>query len=33
MDARFEVARALRLEEGDAHVIGNAGGVETSKPT
>jgi carbonic anhydrase len=29
MDARLDVARALGLEEGDAHVIRNAGGVVT----
>src|SRR5579883_1922533 len=29
MDARFDPARALGLEEGDAHVIRNAGGVAT----
>jgi carbonic anhydrase len=29
MDARFDPARALGLEEGDAHVIRNAGGVVT----
>ena len=29
MDARLEVARALGLAEGDAHVIRNAGGVVT----
>ncbi len=29
MDARLDVARALGLEEGDAHVIHNAGGVVT----
>ena len=27
MDARIDPARALGLEEGDAHVIRNAGGV------
>ena len=27
MDARFDPARALGLEEGDAHVIRNAGGI------
>ena len=27
MDARLDPARALGLEEGDAHVIRNAGGV------
>lgn len=27
MDARLDPARVLGLEEGDAHVIGNAGGV------
>ena len=26
MDARFDPAKALGLEEGDAHVIRNAGG-------
>lgn len=30
MDARLDPARALGLEEGDAHVIRNAGGVATS---
>ena len=29
MDARLDVGRALGLEEGDAHVIRNAGGVVT----
>jgi len=29
MDARLDVARILGLEEGDAHVIRNAGGVAT----
>jgi carbonic anhydrase len=29
MDARLDPARALGLEEGDAHVIRNAGGVAT----
>ena len=29
MDARIETGRALGLEEGDAHVIRNAGGVVT----
>ena len=29
MDARLDVARLLGLEEGDAHVIRNAGGVVT----
>ena len=29
MDARLDVARILGLEEGDAHVIRNAGGVVT----
>jgi carbonic anhydrase len=29
MDARLDVARALGLSEGDAHVIRNAGGVVT----
>jgi carbonic anhydrase len=29
MDARLDPARALGLEEGDAHVIRNAGGVVT----
>ena len=29
MDARLDVARALGLEEGDAHVIRNAGGIVT----
>src|SRR5437763_244692 len=29
MDARFDPARALGLDEGDAHVIRNAGGVVT----
>jgi len=29
MDARIEPARALGLEEGDAHVIRNAGGIAT----
>ena len=29
MDARLDVARALGLREGDAHVIRNAGGVVT----
>lgn len=29
MDAHLDPARALGLEEGDAHVIGNAGGVIT----
>jgi carbonic anhydrase len=29
MDARLDPARALGLEEGDAHVIRNAGGVIT----
>lgn len=29
MDARLDVSRALGLEEGDAHVIRNAGGVVT----
>lgn len=29
MDARFDPARALGLEEGDAHVIRNAGGIVT----
>jgi carbonic anhydrase len=29
MDARFDPARALGLEEGDAHIIRNAGGVVT----
>jgi len=29
MDARLDVSRALGLEEGDAHVIRNAGGVIT----
>ncbi len=29
MDARLDVARALGLEEGEAHVIRNAGGVIT----
>jgi carbonic anhydrase len=29
MDARFDPARVLGLEEGDAHVIRNAGGVVT----
>src|SRR5579884_3024985 len=29
MDARFDPARALGLEEGDAHVIRNAGGLAT----
>ena len=29
MDARLDPARALELEEGDAHVIRNAGGVVT----
>ena len=29
MDARLDVHRALGLEEGDAHVIANAGGVVT----
>ena len=29
MDARVDPARALGLEEGDAHVIRNAGGVAT----
>jgi carbonic anhydrase len=29
MDARIDPARALGLEEGDAHVIRNAGGVAT----
>ena len=29
MDARIDPARALGLEEGDAHVIRNAGGVVT----
>jgi carbonic anhydrase len=29
MDARLDVAKALGLEEGDAHVIRNAGGVVT----
>jgi carbonic anhydrase len=30
MDARLDPARALGLEEGDAHVIRNAGGVVTT---
>src|SRR4029078_7200538 len=30
MDARIDPAKALGLEEGDAHVIRNAGGLETS---
>jgi carbonic anhydrase len=29
MDARLDISRALGLEEGDAHVIRNAGGVVT----
>jgi carbonic anhydrase len=29
MDARLDVAKALGLEEGDAHVIRNAGGIAT----
>src|ERR1700740_2162655 len=29
MDARLDPARALGLQEGDAHVIRNAGGVAT----
>ena len=29
MDARIETGRLLGLEEGDAHVIRNAGGVAT----
>ena len=29
MDARIETGRLLGLEEGDAHVIRNAGGVVT----
>jgi carbonic anhydrase len=29
MDARLDPAKALRLQEGDAHVIRNAGGVVT----
>jgi carbonic anhydrase len=29
MDARFDPAKALSLEEGDAHVIRNAGGLVT----
>ena len=29
MDARIDPARALGLEEGDAHVIRNAGGLAT----
>ena len=29
MDARLDPARVLGLEEGDAHVIRNAGGVVT----
>ena len=29
MDARIDPARALGLEEGDAHVIRNAGGIAT----
>src|SRR4249919_1043178 len=29
MDARLDPARALGLEEGDAHVIRNAGGLAT----
>ena len=31
MDARLDPARALGLEEGDAHVIRNAGGVVTDE--
>ncbi len=31
MDARLDPARALGLEEGDAHVIRNAGGVVTDQ--
>ena len=31
MDARIAVARALGLEEGDAHVIRNAGGIVTDQ--
>ena len=29
MDARLDPARVLGLEEGDAHVIRNAGGVDS----
>jgi carbonic anhydrase len=29
MDARFHVSKVLGLEEGDAHIIRNAGGVVT----
>jgi carbonic anhydrase len=31
MDARLDPAKALGLEEGDAHVIRNAGGRATSR--
>jgi hypothetical protein len=31
MDARIVVSRVLGLEEGDAHVIRNAGGVITER--
>src|ERR671934_699981 len=29
MDARFHVSKVLGLEEGDAHIIRNAGGIVT----
>ena len=33
MDARLDPARVLGLEEGDAHVIRNAGGVSARTPS
>ena len=33
MDARLIPSRVLGLEEGDAHVIRNAGGVVTAEPS